>query len=93
VGDKTLVDALVPFVDALQDAVASGLPIDRAWQNAAAAAKNAAQATADIMARLGRARPHMEKSIGTPDPGAVSFALAVTAAGTAIRSPHEGEAS
>lgn len=78
VGDKTLVDALVPFSDTLQQRVAeTGLA--QAWTEAAAAATAAAASTADLLPRMGRARPHMEKSIGTPDPGAVSLALAMTA--------------
>ena len=38
-----------------------------------AAADDAAQATAEIVAKVGRARPLGDKSLGTPDPGAVSF--------------------
>lgn len=79
VGDKTLVDALVPFVDTLAERVDAGAALADAWTDAAAAATAAAQATADLLPRMGRARPHMEKSLGTPDPGAVSLALAATA--------------
>jgi len=78
VGDKTLVDALVPFAQTLQDRAAAG-GLARAWTDAAAAASEAARATADLLPRMGRARPHMEKSLGTPDPGAVSLAMAMTA--------------
>ncbi|KAA9132295.1 dihydroxyacetone kinase family protein [Microbacterium caowuchunii] len=84
VGDKTLVDALVPFVDSLGDAVSSGLPLADAWAAAAGEAEKAADATASLVPRMGRARPHVEKSIGTPDPGAVSFALAMTAASAVL---------
>lgn len=75
VGDKTLVDALVPLSATLTDAVRAGDDLDGAWQAAALAASRAAAATAELMPRLGRARPHAEKSLGTPDPGAVSLAL------------------
>ncbi|WP_138444844.1 dihydroxyacetone kinase family protein [Sinomonas susongensis] len=84
VGDKTLVDALVPFSERLTGLVSDGQELATAWTAAAAAATGAAAATADLLPRLGRARPHMEKSLGTPDPGAVSFALAVTAVGGAL---------
>lgn len=79
VGDKTLVDALVPFSTALTTAVEAGSTLSAAWADAAAAATGAAAATADLLPRVGRARPHAQKSLGTPDPGAHSLALAVTA--------------
>lgn len=75
VGDKTMVDAIVPFADALAERLAAGDDLPEAWRAAADAAHEAAQATADLTARVGRARAHGDKSVGTPDPGAVSFAL------------------
>ncbi|MFD5315578.1 dihydroxyacetone kinase family protein [Streptomyces sp. NPDC127098] len=78
-GDKTLVDAAVPFAETLTRALEAGEPVARAAASAARAARRAADATADIPARLGRARVHGERGIGTPDAGAVSFALIVTA--------------
>jgi dihydroxyacetone kinase len=59
-GDKTLVDAFVPFVERLSAGIAAGA---------------AADATAQLLPRLGRARPLAERSLGHPDAGAVSFAL------------------
>lgn len=78
-GDKTMVDAAVPFRDALADAfdTAAGPAIT----TAAGVARDAAEKTADITARLGRARVLGEKSVGTPDPGARSFSLLMTALG------------
>lgn len=84
VGDKTMVDALVPFGVALEQAVAEGASLADAWAAAAAEATRAADATSSLLPRKGRARPHMEKSLGTPDPGAVSFAMAMTAAAIAL---------
>jgi D-erythrulose 4-kinase len=78
VGDKTMVDAIVPFADDLSASVDAGRPLRVAWPQAAAVAEQAAQRTADMAAKLGRARSHGDKSIGTPDPGAVSFALICT---------------
>lgn len=75
VGDKTMVDAMVPFADDLAAQLAAGATLADAWSHATAAAEEAAQATASLVAALGRARAHGERSIGTPDPGAVSFAL------------------
>ncbi|GAB3556710.1 dihydroxyacetone kinase family protein [Spelaeicoccus albus] len=85
VGDKTLVDALVPFVDSLKEAAgsssdsASGV----AWRRAAEAATTAARQTADLTPKLGRARPLADKSVGTPDAGATSLGMVVTAAADA----------
>lgn len=80
-GDKTLVDALVPFSEELNRAVGDGASLADSWAIAAAAATRAAAATADLLPRMGRARTHGQNSVGTPDPGAHSLALIVTAIG------------
>ncbi|MFE9059041.1 dihydroxyacetone kinase family protein [Streptomyces mutabilis] len=91
VGDKTMVDVLVPFADTLADAVAGGLALTEAWDRAATAATEAAAATAGLLPRKGRARPHAEKSLGTPDAGAHSLALITRAVhGVLIERPHDG---
>ncbi|GAA4173972.1 dihydroxyacetone kinase family protein [Shinella granuli] len=74
-GDKTLVDAFVPFVAALETASADGLSLKEAWRKASVTCEAAAAATAPLSPRLGRARPLAERSIGHPDAGAVSLAL------------------
>jgi D-erythrulose 4-kinase len=74
-GDKTMVDALLPFRGAFQSAFNGGAPVAEALAAGAAAARKAADATASLRPRKGRARPLAEKSLGHPDPGAVSFAL------------------
>lgn len=74
-GDKTMIDSIVPFADRLEELLAGGAELIPAWQDAADTATAAAEATADLVAMLGRARSHGDKSLGTPDPGAVSFAL------------------
>ncbi|MFE7327099.1 dihydroxyacetone kinase family protein [Streptomyces sp. NPDC057565] len=79
VGDKTMVDVLVPFAEALTTATADGQSLSIAWDTAASTAAAAAAATADLLPRMGRARPHAEKSLGTPDAGAHSLALIVRA--------------
>ncbi|KFG77023.1 dihydroxyacetone kinase subunit DhaL [Streptomyces mutabilis] len=68
-GDKTMIDALVPAVDALGDSFAA----------ARAAAKEGAEATTPMQARKGRASYLGERSIGHQDPGATSAALLVAA--------------
>ncbi len=78
-GDKTIVDAIVPFVDVLRDEVAGARPLPDAWRIAAAAAAEATAATAELSPKRGRARPLAAKSVGTPDAGATSFSLIVNA--------------
>ena len=77
IGDKTMVDALVPFDEALRSRIDEGAPLAEAWRAAAVAARTAADGTAELLPRMGRARTHAEHAVGTPDPGAVSFALIV----------------
>lgn len=76
-GDKTMVDAIVPFVDTLERGVGAGLPLAEAWISAAHDAVAAAERTASLVARRGRSRTHGARSLGTPDAGATSFALIV----------------
>lgn len=75
VGDKTLVDVLVPFSQSLQEAVDGGSDLTTAWGIASERAQIAAKGTVDLVPRMGRARSHTVKSVGTPDAGAVSLAL------------------
>lgn len=88
-GQKTMVDAFVPFDETLRDRVDAGDALAAAWAAASEAATRAADGTADLLPGLGRARTHASASRGTPDPGAVSFALAATAAGEILRSEAE----
>lgn len=74
-GDKTMLDALLPFTDELEKRVAAGQPVQQAWAGAAVVATEAAASTAQLRPRLGRARPLAEKSVGTADPGATSLAM------------------
>jgi D-erythrulose 4-kinase len=74
-GDKTMLDALIPLRDALRECAASGVSLAEAWPAAAAEAARAAEATASLLPQLGRARPLAAKSVGSPDPGAVSLSL------------------
>ena len=83
-GDKTMVDALAPFVGTLETLVVQGRPLAEAWRAAAKVATEAAEATAPMTPRLGRARPLASRSLGHPDPGAVSLALAARTIGRAL---------
>jgi D-erythrulose 4-kinase len=80
-GDKTMLDALLPFAEALSAGVEDDQPLSEAWAVAVERAKAAAQATAQLRPRVGRARPLAERSLGTPDAGAVSLGMCVEAVG------------
>lgn len=79
VGDKTLVDVLHPFSETLTISASKKLSISEAWGCSAEVANTAAQATQKLTPKIGRARPHAEKSVGTVDPGAMSMALIIRA--------------
>jgi dihydroxyacetone kinase len=87
-GDKTLVDAFVPFVESLERSSAAGKPLAEAWADAASAAKAAADATSALTPKIGRARPLAERSVGHPDAGAVSLALTAETAASFLRRPQ-----
>jgi phosphoenolpyruvate---glycerone phosphotransferase subunit DhaL len=76
-GDKTMVDALGPAVDALDAAVSDGKLANEALRQAADAAEHGASATIPMLARKGRASYLGERSIGHQDPGATSSAMLV----------------
>lgn len=74
-GDKTLLDALAPMTDAIEEALGRGDDSARIVTIAAATARAAADATVSMQARRGRAAYTGERSIGSPDPGAVAVAV------------------
>ncbi|PYY63526.1 D-erythrulose kinase [Curtobacterium sp. MCPF17_003] len=77
VGDKTMVDALVPFDEVLRTRLDAGAALAEAWGDAVRAARQAADATESLAPKMGRARTHADQAVGTADPGALSFALVV----------------
>jgi len=83
-GDKTMVDALTPAVDALDAALAAGSGLRDALRAAAAAADKGADDTVPLVARKGRASYLGERSAGHRDPGATSTALLVDAAAATL---------
>ncbi len=78
-GDKTMIDAAVPFAETLERDFDRSAALGESVASAAAAATEAAAQTAELTARLGRSRVLGERSLGTPDPGAVSFSQLMTA--------------
>ena len=74
-GDKTMLDALLPFVETLTEQTRDGADLGAAFAAAARTAEQAAQATAQMRPKIGRARPLAERSVGRPDAGTVSLAM------------------
>ena len=82
-GDKTMVDALIPGRDALEQALSEGADFADALRRSAAAAEEGMRATVPLVARKGRASYLGERSAGHQDPGATSsYLLLKTAADT-----------
>jgi len=82
-GDKTMVDALTPAVEALKKAVADGVSMSQALRDSAEAAKRGMEATTPLVARKGRASYLGPRSADHQDPGATSSYLLLQAAADA----------
>ncbi|WP_028588828.1 dihydroxyacetone kinase subunit DhaK [Paenibacillus massiliensis] len=78
VGDKTLIDALVPCADAWTQSAESGDDFKSAFAKGAAAAVEGAKKTEDIVARMGRAGTVGDRSLGYPDAGAYALGVIFT---------------
>lgn len=72
VGDKTLLDALVPAADALERAAEAGEALGRALAQAVEAAREGVAATAAMKSRVGRASWFSDRTEGIQDPGATA---------------------
>lgn len=83
-GDKTMVDALSPAVEALADSVDNGDDLTAGLRAAADAAARGREATTELEARKGRASYLGERSQGHTDPGAASAAMLVEALADAV---------
>jgi dihydroxyacetone kinase-like protein len=79
VGEKTMLDVLIPAQDALRAAAAEGLPPERITARVRRAAEDGLAATRPMRATKGRASYLGERSIGHLDPGAQSSALLIAA--------------
>jgi dihydroxyacetone kinase/dihydroxyacetone kinase-like protein len=77
VGDKTLLDALVPMTDRIEQETQSGADAGAVLAAAAQTAREAADATVDMVAKRGRASYTGERSKGSVDAGAMAVAVIV----------------
>ena len=78
VGDKTLIDALVPCADAWTRCAEDGKSVAEAFAAGAQAAVEGAKATETVVARMGRAGTVGERSLGYPDAGAYALGVIFT---------------
>ena len=92
-GDKTMVDALEPALEALEAMLAARRPLDVAMRAARTAAEAGRDATTPMLARKGRASYLGERSVGHQDPGATSVTLLIAAAAEALAGSGEPQGS
>ncbi|CAM3435335.1 MULTISPECIES: dihydroxyacetone kinase subunit DhaK [Paenibacillus] len=85
VGDKTLMDALIPYAESWKASAGSGEDLIEAGVNAARAAVEGAKRTETFAARMGRAGTVGERSIGYPDAGAHALGVIFTALSESFR--------
>jgi dihydroxyacetone kinase len=74
-GDRTMLDALLPAAEALQNAANTGRSASDALRSAADNAANGARSTANMKPRRGRSSYLGERVLGHPDPGAEAVAI------------------
>ena len=85
VGDKTMLDVLVPVCEALREGVSQSHPVPRLLDDLSAAADRGLEATRALQARKGRASYLGERSVGHLDPGARSSQLIVDCVCASLR--------
>lgn len=86
VGDKTMIDTLAPFVEALGEASKQGATLVDAWVLALPRAKNGMEATANMVSKRGRSSRLGLRSKGGMDPGAVSIYYILQAVADTLKS-------
>ncbi|NLT73878.1 MAG: dihydroxyacetone kinase subunit L [Chloroflexi bacterium] len=74
-GDKTLLDALVPAAQALQASAESGEALAPALRQASLVAADGVTATIDLRSKSGRSSWFADRSVGTQDPGATAIQM------------------
>ncbi len=79
VGDKTILDSLVPAIEALKESSNIGSSLSLAFKAAHQAAKDGVESTKEMVSQHGRARYYGEKSKGKQDPGATVVMLVTEA--------------
>ena len=85
VGDKTLMDVLIPSVETLEAAVAEGASFEDALDRMCKAAETGRDSTVDMIAKIGRSSRLGERSRGVMDAGSASCCLLLTTMANAIK--------
>jgi dihydroxyacetone kinase len=84
IGDRTMLDALIPFAQTFQNEVRAGRSAKWSLLAAVTAAERSAEGTAKMVARRGRSSYLGGRTIGCADPGAIAVAIWLRAVATAI---------
>jgi dihydroxyacetone kinase-like protein len=92
VGDKTLLDTLVPAIDAFDAALSEGKSFSDALDLLVTAAEAGRDSTIDLVAKIGRASRLGERSLGVLDAGATSCAIILKALSNGASSRMDGAA-
>ena len=79
VGDKTMMDVLIPYAERIETLLENDRLDAQSWQEAAKLSRDKAALTRELVPQLGRARPLAERSVGTPDAGAISLSMVISA--------------
>ncbi len=82
--DKTMVDALTPAIEALEQSLAGGSPLQEGLDATVSAAEKGRDSVTPLVARKGRASYLGERSAGHQDPGATSTTLLLQAAADSL---------
>ena len=90
VGDKTLIDAYAPALEAFASATAKGESFAAALDALVVAAEKGRDSTIDLVAKIGRASRLGERSLGVLDPGATSCAIILRALAEGAKSKMNG---
>jgi dihydroxyacetone kinase-like protein len=91
VGDKTLIDAYAPALEAFSAVTAKGESFDAALDALIVAAEKGRDGTIDLVAKIGRASRLGERSRGVLDPGAASCAIILRSLAEGAKSKLEGK--
>lgn len=84
IGDKTMMDAWLPALEALQQARDEGRSLAESLQSAVAASEQGMKSTSSLVSRIGRSSRLGERSVGHIDPGAASAHLIISAFSDAL---------
>jgi dihydroxyacetone kinase len=85
-GDRTMLDALIPFAQQFQQAVVTGNSLRQALETAVVAAERGAESTARLRGRRGRSSYLGDRVLGHPDPGAMAVAIWLRAVASVLNS-------